>query len=291
MKKMLCVLMILAILTAAAVSVSAKSVITVGEWTVEKVDDGFSVVSCSSSSGGITLIKEIGGVDVTAVGEYAFSGSETLRSFTASSPLLRIGGYAFQNASELRAVRLPSSLKEIGVFAFAGTSLLRDINLGDTSVEAIPAYAFMSAGIQSVTLPKACTYIADNAFLNCGELRSIYIPDAVTDIGENAFDGCSDLTILCAPDSYAAQYARAHHISAESAIFRGDADHDGRVTIIDATKIQRFLAKLAEDPDGYIRLAGDVDGDGLNIIDATRIQRYLARIENPYNIGESVFVV
>ena len=149
MKKIFSVLLTLVILVTTVVSVSAKSVITVGDWTVEKVDDGFSIVSCSSAQSSITLIKDIGGTDVTAIAEYAFSGSNTLQSFTASAPLLRIDGYAFQNASKLRSVSLPSSLNTIGVFAFAGTSLLRDINLEETSVGAIPAYAFLSSGIQT----------------------------------------------------------------------------------------------------------------------------------------------
>lgn len=284
MRKMISILMMLVILMTTAISVSAKSVITVGEWTVEKIDDGFSVVSCSSTSNSITLIKDIGGADVTAIGEYAFSGSDALQSFIASAPLRRIGGYAFQNASKLCVVSLPSSLNSIGVFAFAGTSLLHDINLEDTSVESIPAYAFMSSGIQAVTLPKSCTYIADNAFLNCKSMDTIYIPDTVTDIGEKSFDGCDRLTILCASDSYAAQYAKSHHISTASAVLCGDADNDGLVTILDATAIQRVLASYTVAR--FNKKAADIDSNGLDIIDATRIQRYLVDLAVPYAIGE-----
>lgn len=56
----------------------------------------------------------------------------------------------------------------------------------------------------------------------------------------------------------------------------GDVDGDGTVTIIDVTKIQRFLAtieKLTEEQQS----AADYDGDGnITILDGTRIQRWLA---------------
>lgn len=66
----------------------------------------------------------------------------------------------------------------------------------------------------------------------------------------------------------------------------GDADGDGKITIDDATMIQRVLAKLTPD-DGTISRRCDADGKGLNISDATDIQRVLAGYDNVYNIGES----
>ena len=59
---------------------------------------------------------------------------------------------------------------------------------------------------------------------------------------------------------------------------RGDADGDGSVTIMDATRIQRWLADLEPD-DRIDNTAADADGDGeVTIMDATRIQRYLAEL-------------
>ena len=56
----------------------------------------------------------------------------------------------------------------------------------------------------------------------------------------------------------------------------GDADFDGEVSIMDATRIQRLLASLITEDDISLA-AADVDEDGeVSIMDATRIQRYLA---------------
>ena len=70
----------------------------------------------------------------------------------------------------------------------------------------------------------------------------------------------------------------------------GDSDGDGIVTVLDATKIQRILAVLDEDPDGMITLRGAVDGAAtLNIMHATAIQRYLADFEVSAPVGTWVY--
>ena len=61
---------------------------------------------------------------------------------------------------------------------------------------------------------------------------------------------------------------------------RGDADMDGEVTIMDATRVQRVLAGLAT-RDQIDEYAADADADGeVTIMDATRIQRVLAGLCN-----------
>ena len=55
----------------------------------------------------------------------------------------------------------------------------------------------------------------------------------------------------------------------------GDADDDGVVTILDATYIQRYDAKISL-PSPLNERNADVDGDEeVTIIDATLIQRFL----------------
>ena len=70
-------------------------------------------------------------------------------------------------------------------------------------------------------------------------------------------------------------------------VLLGDADGDGEVTIVDATKIQRVLANMQ----GAVinETAADVDGDGeVTIVDATLIQRYLAIMPVKYPINEYI---
>lgn len=74
--------------------------------------------------------------------------------------------------------------------------------------------------------------------------------------------------------------------SAADQYLLGDTDGDGKITILDATAIQRLLSGLIDDPNGHIREHGDVGNNGLNILDATAIQRYLAGFGNEHHIGE-----
>ena len=72
-----------------------------------------------------------------------------------------------------------------------------------------------------------------------------------------------------------------------SIIKLGDVDGDDKVTIIDATCIQR---KLVEFPTAkFVEAAADADEDGeLTIIDATVIQRWLAQLPSNNNIGKPI---
>ena len=69
----------------------------------------------------------------------------------------------------------------------------------------------------------------------------------------------------------------------------GDADEDGQVTIIDATRIQRVLVGLNSEGPNYKKVA-DADGDGqVTIVDATYIQRWLAGIKDAKShVGETI---
>ena len=58
----------------------------------------------------------------------------------------------------------------------------------------------------------------------------------------------------------------------------GDADSDGEVTIMDATRIQRFIAELIGEDDIDMKVS-DADKDGIvTVLDATHIQRFIAEI-------------
>ena len=66
----------------------------------------------------------------------------------------------------------------------------------------------------------------------------------------------------------------------------GDVNGNETIDIMDATKIQMFLAEIVTDIDSFV---ADVDGDEhVAVVDATYIQMYLAEIDVDYSIGELV---
>jgi hypothetical protein len=55
----------------------------------------------------------------------------------------------------------------------------------------------------------------------------------------------------------------------------GDVNNDGKVSVLDATEIQKYIAGLVTLSDSQLA-AGDVNGDGnLTVTDATQIQKYI----------------
>ena len=291
MKRIFCSLIAFLIGIGCCTAASATTVDAFDGWAAVLSEDGgaYTVVSCTSDDADITVPDALGGKAVTQLAPHTFLNNTNIQSLTLREPLIGIGEYAFLNCTQLRTVMLPASLRELGAAAFSGASELTAINLSDTGVSTIREYTFMNTPLQEIRLPSQCTAICDNAFRNCHSLQAAVIPSGVTEIGESAFDGCENLTIYCEEGSFALSYAVSKGIHAMlTSYLRGDADGDGTITILDATRIQRLLADLITDEYGVIAMRGDLSGNGLDILDATAIQRYLAGMGNLYGVNEYV---
>ena len=180
------------------------------------------------------LITDITNLEgVTAIGERAFCGCNSLTSIVIPDSVTAIGDDAFGGCSSLTSIVIPGSVTAIGDDAFEDcrsdleihvSSLehymrlkitdphqlfVHDILITDiTNLEGVTAigdYAFYGcSSLTSIVIPDSVTAIGDYAFLGCDSLKSIVIPDSVTSIGKSAFDGCSSLTSIVIPDSVTA---------------------------------------------------------------------------------------
>ena len=145
-----------------------------------------------SNSGKIkTVIIEDG---VTTIGDFAFSGCDSLTSITIPDSVTTIGDYAFSGCDSLTSVTIGDSVTTIGQNAFYCCTSLTSVTIGD-SVTTIGDWAFCSCEkLTAVTIPDGVTTIGDNAFGSCYSLTSVTIPDSVTTIGADAFSWCTSLT-------------------------------------------------------------------------------------------------
>ena len=129
--------------------------------------------------------------DISIIGEFAFSGCESLSSIAIPEGVTSIANYAF-TGSGLNSITIPGSVTSIGISAFNGCNNLASVTLQD-GVTSIGEYAFTGCKeLVSVTLPSGLTSIANYAFTGSG-LNSITIPGSVTSIGNSAFNDCKDL--------------------------------------------------------------------------------------------------
>jgi len=77
--------------------------------------------------------------------------------------------------------------------------------------------------------------------------------------------------------------------SQEEKYLLGDADQDGKITVKDATKIQKHVAKILT-LTGTVLKAADTDGDGKTTVkDASVVQKFVAKISVPNSkIGQLI---
>ena len=279
-------------------AVTAEKVVIIdGDWVYEKVNVyGWEIDEYVGADVAVSLPWSFAKQYVTTVGENAFSDNAAVTSVDTTDVLEAIGSNAFNGCSALTDIALYSGLTTLGVGCFYGCVALTSVDLQNTSVDAVSAYCFADCSALSVLrLPSVCTSIGNMAFYHCTSLEKLFIPESVIEIADTAFTDCSNLVIYCYTDSYAHEYAVAHEIPfvlidapVEVTFLLGDADGDGAITIMDATKIQRVIAELVDDADGLIALRGDCDGMGLDIMDATKIQRHIADLYVAEPVGTTV---
>ena len=139
--------------------------------------------------------------NVTAIGNYAFSGCTGLTSITIPSSVTSIREGAFSGCSGLTSITSPSSVTSIREGAFSGCSGLTTFTI-PSSVTSIGDEAFKNcSSLTSVSIPSSVTYIGVDAFSGCSGLTTVTIPSSVTSIGNSAFYGCSGLTSVTIPNS------------------------------------------------------------------------------------------
>ena len=150
-----------------------------------------------------------------------------------------------------------------------------------TKVTGLPNQMFYKcSSLKNVTLPETCTSVGSYAFANCPKLESVYIPTSVTEISDKAFKNSSAVTIKGSYGSYAEEYAKANNIPFEgiSAYDVGDVNMDGRIDILDATLIQKYVAGIVELSAEQKHLA-DYNNDGdITVVDATEIQKFIVHL-------------
>ncbi len=103
-----------------------------------------------------------------------------------------IGDNAFTN-STIESVYIPNTVTSIGNSAFASVTTLKSVTFEeDSKLTTIGSQAFISTGIETITLPDSLLYIYEAAFSQT-PLTSIVIPNSVVTMSDAVFNGCTSL--------------------------------------------------------------------------------------------------
>ena len=144
-------------------------------------------------------------------------------------------------------------------------------NVDKIYVEPVTNYADV-IGKDAVVDFDGYDYTSDTAIISGTAIKNASAGDVVSVIVDPELDGVYQVSVDA--DVTAKQ------------LLLGDADQDEKVTVKDATVIQKHAAELVTLA-GDAALCADVDNSGkINVKDATAIQKHVAEIEVDYPIGE-----
>lgn len=179
---------------------------------------------------------------------------------------------------------LDDGTAEITGYSGEDTDLLIPSEINGNKITSIGSCAFEGcSSLESITIPDGVTSLGSHAFGECFNLKSITLPDSVTNIGEYSFgynykNKIDGFTIYGYAGTAAEKYAYENgfeFIDLDKKEIIGDVNGDGKLSVADATIIQKYLADLIDLTAEQLSLA-DVNGNGVvNIFDATAIQSFL----------------
>ncbi len=220
--------------------------------------------------------------DTETICSDAFCGCDKLENVVIPDSVTAIGSGAFINCPSLKTVSLPEGIESIGIAAFGYTGAVSTAPVDDEFANEFDDDVY-------------------DDYENDYDDGDDYAYD---DDADGSPDRNDEFMIYGFTGTEAEEYASANGFAfvslggsaKKSDVICGDADSDGTVTILDATRIQRYIADLcdingddytgAAPTDDEIR-AADADSDGnVTILDATSIQRYKADLPTYEGIGK-----
>ena len=176
-----------------------------GPLKLNKIDEGWVVVSCNPEASTAHVPAKIGDEPVVAIGDHAFSGCGILREVTFDSTEafveadafgFQIREYAFENCISLLRISLPWIVTSVHRGAFYGCSMLGKVEMPDCYVG---PYAF--CGCERLVKIPELTYISEGVFSHCEALSTFPVKNGCHTIDEDAFYHCYGLVDITIPAS------------------------------------------------------------------------------------------
>jgi len=197
------------------------------DFTYTVSDGNATITGYNGIDTNVTIPSKLNGYPVTAIGSYAFDGSNIVY-INLPSTVTSIGQYAFRDCDQLQTFSFPKSLKTIGYGAFYDCYDLNNIiipgnvtTIGDhafnscnslcyiticNGVSTIGSHAFEDCGPYSVNseitirIPGSVSTIGSYAFYDCSFIHHVVIEEGVKIIGASAFESCTHLATVVFPD-------------------------------------------------------------------------------------------
>ncbi len=295
-KKIISIILIVAMIAAYAITAGAVTYITYGDWLLEiESDTTYLIGGYHGTDTELSFPEKAEGKQIVGVSEDFHDNCESkLKSVTIPDSYKTISSFAFLGMTSIEFVNIPAGLKSLGSYAFSSCNSLKSIDFStNTTISTIPTACFSGcSSLSSVTLPNSLTSISDYAFQNTA-IKSIVIPQHVKSLGALSFSNCDSLEQIKLQSGLETIGEKSfYNDNALTSVFVPNsvnqigndafapmANQGGTLTI--ECFVDSFAAEYAnENSLNYSTCAvirGDTDFNGIiNICDATYIQLFLA---------------
>lgn len=153
-----------------------------------------AVTDCVTSATNISIMPEIDGYDIVAIGDEAFANCENLMSLTIPSSVTSIGESAFYGCTQLQSLKIPDGVTALENGTFFQCSALQELDLG-SGITSLGDMVFgYCTSLTELILPDSLETIGNQEFYYCVSLKQINIPQKVKELGSYTFYGCLSLT-------------------------------------------------------------------------------------------------
>ena len=231
MKKIVSIMLCIAILLCTFSSVIPSFALSYNDFTYDVVDDSVIITGYTGSETTIVVPSQIDGLNVYKISDNAFKDNKNITSLTVNSGIKDIGASAFENCTALATISLPDTIIHIGEKAVYNTAYYNNelnwkpkptssgsssggIQIGNgmsqVSWEDIAAqnldYLYLGTILIEATysgsyaIKTDTRVIADGAFSGC-DATWVTLSNKLVSIGENAFKDCEKLKTIRFYDS------------------------------------------------------------------------------------------
>ncbi len=168
------------------------------------VDNGI-ITAYNGTATEVVIPAYIDNVEITGIGEHAFSNKATITSIVIPQTVKTIGSWAFNNLIYATKITLPDGITEIADNAFRNCKALTGNSNGKfvlpNTLESIGTAAFFQCSALPNVIIQNATTISNAAFSECSSISYVQLPDSLTTIGDSAFEWCSKLTTVTIPEN------------------------------------------------------------------------------------------
>ncbi len=189
---------------------------------------------------------------ITAIGDRAFEGFNSLCYINFSGDMKSIGAYAFAGAG-VETIELPYTLSVVGNYAFKNCTVLKDVVI-NSKISSWGISVLSGDKIATVYGPKTSAGVSFTNAQACAasegrKFKSHLYGDANCDGVVNSNDATLILNFIANPSGYGIDGTKAGHMTKEGMLFADVCSTDGAgrrdgVTASDALTISKYVDKM-----------------------------------------------